>query len=419
MQPTPAQVPPQGKFLTIAQLIVSGLGLFASLAVVGLSSFGGLSLLLEDSGGTATTASFFSLGWVFGLVAVLTLPSLFLGYRHLRGVSAALPRFDSFLAATILTLFCWPLVLLLGNWAANHSTLSWILLPPLQILAVGLPVWWLVEFARRKITNGSHQRGWGIVNFSLLITTPVVIVVEILVSLVLFLLLFTWILSQPGLLAEIESLAQEIFFNPSDLDTTLSLIAPYLQKPGVIIGILAYLSGVVPLLEELLKPLAIWFLVRRQPTPAEGFTAGVLCGASFALLESLLSIAGPLGQGWIEVAVGRAGTGLLHITTVGLVGWAMARSWQQGAYGQLGLTYLFSSALHGLWNALSVLTGLDAVLVRAPGKSGALSFLVSAAPVALVALAICLLAILWGMNRRLRRTPLPPGPVVLDAPQSS
>jgi hypothetical protein len=417
MQSSPAQDPPQRPFLTIAQIIVSGLGLLGSLAGAGLSLVGGLAILLGDSRETATAASLVSLAWASALMAVLTLPSILFSVQRLRGGALALPRFDSFRLATILALF-WPLVLTLGNWASTRNTPSWFLLPPLQILAVGLPVWWLVEFARRRIDNGSRQRGWGIVNFSLLITTPIVVVAEVFVFLILALLFFTWIMSQPDLLAELEALAQGILLDPSGLDTSLPLLAPYLQRPGVFLGILATLSGVVPLLEELLKPLAIWFLVQRRPSPAEGFSAGILCGASFALLESLLSIAGPLGQGWAAVAIGRAGTGLLHITTVGLVGWAMASSWQQGAYLKLGLTYLFSAALHGLWNALSVLLGLDAFLVGAPDQAGALSFFASAAPAAIIVLAIFLLVILWGMNRRLQQSPPPPGPAVLDAPQS-
>jgi len=80
----------------------------------------------------------------------------------------------------------------------------------------------------------------------------------------------------------------------------------------------------IPLLEELLKPLAIWILVWRKLTPVEGFVAGLICGSAFGLIESIGNLASISGSDWIIVVLGRTGTGLLHTVATGLVGWGLA-----------------------------------------------------------------------------------------------
>ncbi len=50
----------------------------------------------------------------------------------------------------------------------------------------------------------------------------------------------------------------------------------------MIFGVLAVISGIVPLIEEILKPIALWSLVGKDLTDQEGFVAGLLSGAGFA-----------------------------------------------------------------------------------------------------------------------------------------
>jgi hypothetical protein len=46
------------------------------------------------------------------------------------------------------------------------------------------------------------------------------------------------------------------------------------------------------------------------------------------------------------------------MTNAGLMGWALASTWQDGRYLRLVLTYLGVSALHGLWNLFSLAQGI-------------------------------------------------------------
>ncbi len=100
------------------------------------------------------------------------------------------------------------------------------------------------------------------------------------------------------------------------------MVGPYLSNPAVIATILSYIALIVPLIEELLKPLAVWIFATKIESPAQGFAMGVLCGAAFALIESLNASADGTAT-WPFIVGIRAGTGLLHMTTSGLVGWGI------------------------------------------------------------------------------------------------
>src|SRR4030067_2197270 len=97
-----------------------------------------------------------------------------------------------------------------------------------------------------------------------------------------------------------------------------------------------------------------WCLGGSRLPPAEGFTAGILCGAGYALVESLiLSVDG--GEQWVSLVFARIGTAVVHPLTSGLTGWALAYAWRENRYLRLGAAYLGAVLLHGLWNGLTML----------------------------------------------------------------
>jgi len=98
-------------------------------------------------------------------------------------------------------------------------------------------------------------------------------------------------------------LAQRLSNAGSDPETLLRILQPVAMTPSVLISVLLMVSGVVPLIEELVKPLGLWVLVGKKLTPAQGFVGGLLCGAAFALLESLGSMPVP------RAGMAGAGTG--------------------------------------------------------------------------------------------------------------
>jgi hypothetical protein len=408
MQIAPGQPAPRREYMTIAQIIVSGLGLVLSLAIAaGLGLFG-LIGLVGSSVNLTSILALFSMVWISLLAAVFAVPSIVYSIQRMGRRAPGLPRLNGFRWASMLILL-WPLALLVGNVVSRQPRIAWLLLPPLQILVVGLPVWWLFELLRRKLPSGSLQRGWGVINFGVFITTPFLMVLEILVIIVLVILFAIWASTQPQVVSALQGLYERLQSAPPSQDAILEIVGPYLQNPLVIIGGLAIIAGLVPMIEELFKPLAMWALISHRLTPAEGFVMGGLCGALFALVESLFYVSNPTDggwgflSGWTLLAILRVGTELLHITCTALVGWGLASAWQNKAYLKLFATYLLAVILHGTWNALSILTNLPAAIQNPPASLQPIIGVSRAAPVVLGLLVIVIFALLWNLNRHLQR----------------
>jgi RsiW-degrading membrane proteinase PrsW (M82 family) len=115
------------------------------------------------------------------------------------------------------------------------------------------------------------------------------------------------------------------------------------------------------MLEEALKPIGVWFLVKRHLTPAEGFSAGLLSGAGFALVESL-GYTSSGGQAWLSTVLLRTPTALMHITACGLTGWGIAKAISLRQSRWLFTGYGSAVAIHGLWNGLTI-TSAGIVLI--------------------------------------------------------
>jgi RsiW-degrading membrane proteinase PrsW (M82 family) len=196
--------------------------------------------------------------------------------------------------------------------------------------------------------------------------------------------------------------------NTSSIDQILTVIAPYLMNPVVIILMLLVVSVFIPLVEEAAKPIGIWLLRKRPPTPREGFVLGVISGAGFALLESLLAATSSDGS-WGVAFLARVGGGVMHILNTGLMGWAIASFWKQHRLGRLARTYGLVVLLHGSWNALTVLTVVGGLRVlTSPSQVDLLGGgLVLVSILGLGALAVGGLIFLAVLNRRMRAAPVP------------
>jgi RsiW-degrading membrane proteinase PrsW (M82 family) len=131
-------------------------------------------------------------------------------------------------------------------------------------------------------------------------------------------------------------------------------------NPVILILIFAYISLIVPMLEEALKPFGVWLLARINITPAQGFAYGVLCGTGFGLFENLGNTSGA-GEAWVGLASARITTLLLHSLNTGLVGWALASAWTERRYIRLVITYVYAVLMHGAWNGLAVIAFLGSL----------------------------------------------------------
>lgn len=388
--------------LTIAQLVVSIIGILLSLVgVIGLSI-----LLLSPASGNILAEQINlvrNLLWVLLAVTLLTIPSLVTSIRSLNGKPPRSASQKKFLLSSLALLLV-PLLMLFGNRLSASQAGGWFI-APLNILTVLIPIWWFLELGRCRLSAGSAQRQWGLSTFSMFVTLPIAILVEIIVIGVGLIIGLMWLVQQPEYAPFLSQFSGQLNLDSLDWQYLSFDFMPLLQRPEVIAAVILGIALVIPLIEELLKPLGVWVLNKHSLSPAEGFAAGLICGAAFALLESLFSVSAAMGGDWLYTVVGRVGTGLLHVFTAGLNGWALASAWRDGRQLRTAITYVITVVIHGTWNLFAVLMGLDRLGSEFPQVID--PSLTGSAVWVLAALTALMAVTLFAFNRRLH-TPLPP-----------
>jgi hypothetical protein len=343
------------------------------------------------------------------LNGLLLVPSAGYAFLRLTGRNGRLASisFPRWLRPTLL-IFALPLVLLAGGWIAGQKMVAWLVLPPFHILAIGLPILWLAYLASRDLPLGPPQRLWGVLVTGSVLAPFVILLLEIAVLIAGAILWALWISGDPNTLVQLKDLLANIQQAQASNSPQLleHILTPYLRDPLVIFSSFAFGAVIVPVIEEALKPLGVWFLAGSNIQAREGFTAGILCGAGYALAESLV-VTTSGGTEWISLVFARMGTGVIHILTSGLTGWALALAWRERQYLRLGLVYLGVALIHGLWNGLTLLlvfSGFSPLLEQVHPDQWV--------PYVLVGMSIAGLASLLWINSRLRRTQTTPVGVV-------
>ena len=343
-----------------------------------------------------------------GWLGFLLLPSMVFSFLRLIGS----PVQADFLSQRGLRLaglavFLFPFALYLGNWALNQDSNASLAFPIFHVIATSLPVAWVIYLAVRGLPVGSPQRAWGVFGSGLIVGPAIALTIESIVMIAALIITAIVIFSQPGLADELTALVQMFESapqTPPDQQAILEILGPFLSQPIVIVGVLVFASLIVPLIEEAVKPIGVWLLAGRRITPATGFAAGALSGAGFALFENLLLASGT--EGWATLQVARLGTSAVHILATGLVGFALASTWQKRHYGRLLGVYFGAVLLHGTWNAFSMLMTFGEIqssLAATPNKATWLTNLAEWAPYVMGGLALASLGALIWFNVRLRR----------------
>lgn len=346
------------------------------------------------------------------MIGLLLVPSVVYPLQRLLGhrPSRLVPT-SPWLRPTLL-IFALPLLLLAGWWISQQGAALQLILPIFHVPAIGIPILWLSYLAVRDLPLGSPQRAWGLLGSGSVLAPLFILFAEVLVLLAGVITWSIWMSGQPGMLDELSILADRLRQAGNSPQLIAHIISPYLKDPLVIFSAFTFAAVIVPLIEEAIKPLGVWFLAGSRLTPAEGFTAGILCGAGYALVESL-TLSADSGNDWVSLVFARIGTAVVHILTSGLTGWALASAWREKRYFRLGVTYLGAVLLHGLWNGLTMLIVIaDLSLPAAQLGQDLLSQAYQIVPYGLVGLAIAGLATLLWINVRLRRTTDSPQAVV-------
>lgn len=351
-------------------------------------------------------------GWLTLVIGLLLIPSFVDSIRLLRGSDRSLLRLNGGIkAATIVLVASVAAALLVNSIFAQGGTIASAIAAFLQVLVVAAPIWWFLELGRYRLPALSARRGWAITGISLVLTMPLVMVIEIVILGMVLIAVGVWMTSQPDLLQQFETLREIIQTSGSDPEVLLPYMQDLMRQPGVVLGLAAMIGGVMPLVEELLKPLGLWAfaITRRRLTPAEGFVGGLICGAIFALLESGLRLIGVMPDVFAESALARFGSDMLHMTASALVGWGLGLAWTEGRYLRLGVQFLAAVALHCVWNLSALLPALAAFQAESAAAENLSTTLAFAMPFILAAEVVVFFVVIVRGRNALRAT-LPPAP---------
>lgn len=362
--PLPSTVPNRPfHWPALLQLIFSLLG---ALLLLGGALVIGMVTFLQHLGATAQPdpTQAFMIAGSLAFAGALLLPSAWFAWRHLHNPAwqpQPTPMKRGFIPLlTLVVLILVAGALLLGNWISQDNQLAWLLLPPLNILASGLPALWLVYIGTYRLIPGSPWRRWGAFGSGLVLGPLIILVLELLVLVVLGVLAVVLASLDPSISSQLNDLVLHLQSASRDPEAILRLMMPILLHPAVLLIAFAFISLIVPLIEESLKPIGTWFMLGKKPTPTQGFAYGLLSGTGFGLFENLGNTSGG-GDVWALVAASRISTLLLHGLTAGLVGWALASAVSQRRYLRLFLTFLFAILVHGLWNGMAVLGAITSL----------------------------------------------------------
>jgi len=384
---------------SLLYLILSASGVVISLTSAGVLFLSGM--LTRISGGNNDVVyTNFALGWILVLVVLLLVPGVYYSVNRLRHKPA--PGFNfSGIAWPWIAVGAWLVLYLLGVLAAGKNTLNWLVIPPLTTALVSIPLVLWLRLGSKGSREVSRQAAWSVLGTSLMVTPALIMLLEIIILLLLGGVVMFFLVISPDRLQQLEALIKQIAGSNMDPVLLLRIVQPVLQNPWVLFALVSVTSVIIPLLEEFFKPLWVWMFVKNI-TPARGFFYGMICGAAFALLESLGYLASPLGEAWPALLVGRVATGILHTGTSGLVGWGLASAWSDRKYTRLALAYFLAVLLHGLWNTFGLLMGLAEYLQPVNQLNVILSRLGGIAPLTLGVLSICLAGILIAARKALR-----------------
>jgi RsiW-degrading membrane proteinase PrsW (M82 family) len=339
------------------------------------------------------------------LGGILLLPSA--GYALLRLLNRPAP-FEIKLPHSGLLVILIPLFVVLGFLVTRSPALIWIALPPIHVITIGISILWLLSLGIRGLSAGSKQQAWGIFNAGMVAAPLFSLLVEFLVLIAIGLLTISYLARDPVFAQELTQISESFTANPNQSpDAIYALLEPYLLQPIFVYVGLVIVAILVPLIEELFKPIGVWLLIRQRSTPAQGFAAGVLSGAGFALFENI-TLAASSGEEWSLLVLVRLGTSMIHMLTAGLTGWALVLAWEQKHYIRLGVTYLTSVAIHALWNGLAVLAVAPEILPSGTTYPESLRNIGTTSPLGFVVLLIGGFVLLLACNTALRHAIIPP-----------
>ena len=260
-------------------------------------------------------------------------------------------------AAWLAPILAYPACLVLG-WFAHSRGAATLILGPLALIGTAcLSVVFIGWLVRRLGPAISPLRSWGHFTVGLTAMPLTAMLIEFMAALPLLLLLGFVLISSPEGLAWATTLDQA-----ADPERALEIAADLLKSPLLLVGVYGYVGLAIPVIEEVIKTMAVWPFLRRGLSAAEAFLGGALGGAGYALFEALF-LTQP-GEAWVTTTFARIGATALHVFTAALTSYGLVRGVRLRRYGLTVATLLASIAMHALWNLSAVTIGISSLPIE-------------------------------------------------------
>ncbi|MFN8382879.1 MAG: PrsW family glutamic-type intramembrane protease [Anaerolineales bacterium] len=389
--------------LTLLAFCVSLLFLFLIVLILGISSI--VDLFRQGGDPVVEMISAVAFGFVIILLVVC---GWYVLQKVMNRVGADQPFSQPFADWQLILVFVLAIVGITSGGLAAYTEiqwLGWLIMPAATILVIVPPIWLIFGYGSRALETGPRWRVFATLGLGMTVGPGIMIVLE-LVTLLSVAIIAVALLSilDPVTFQDVMRLAK-IVQTETDQEVILNLLAPYIANPIAIATGIGYIALLVPLIEELLKPLAVWIFATKIETPSQGFVMGLLSGAAFALVESLNASAdGTIS--WVAIVAVRAGTSILHMTASGLVGWGIVSMFKEKRIGRFFAAYFTAVLIHGTWNASAAGVGI-ASLGQSIGKP---EWLFNYAPAfigGLLVMGVGMFIVLLASNRKLRNIQKP------------
>jgi len=341
--------------------ILSTLGILVGLFISGFLLASTLRVLPHTTPPPGNVEVFFnyaiiSLALTTSVINALTL-SASVRYLRKKG-SKPLPVLGIFAKITLLAL--WLLSLIAGFFASQNP--NWY--PALALattISVSLPILLLIMLARSGLPRSTRQREFGTITLGLTVSPLLIMVIESILIALVVVAVFILIGIRNQAPQQISQIIESLVNAGGGIEQLDLVLFDLMQEPIIALAVFLSLGLLVPMIEEIFKPMAVWFLLNRPLQDHEGYALGLISGGAFALLESAGMVIQMNPPDWLAAVVLRAATGILHIGLSGLVGFGLVRSKTIHKPVRGFLFILLAGALHGAWNSFAIYSGLAAL----------------------------------------------------------
>jgi hypothetical protein len=332
-------------FLLIASILALLLAIVGSM---GMAILGIMTWFIDKSASAGITLIIAAAFMVMGLC---TIPGIVYGYQGMQGKIQE--RKDKPLAGWMYIGLLFPIALGLGYLAFNRGVLPSLLGPLAHISAATIPVVFALAILLRKGSPISAKRTWGHFLAGLWASPMVAFIVEILAAIPLLIIVFVMLFQEINSQGLIENFTRPEQWTEPYL---VSQVQEFTNQPLILFLIAAFLIIFVPMVEEAIKTIGVWPVIRRGFTPYQAFIGGAIAGAGYGLFEAFFL--GQPGVTWVPVMIARAGATMMHMITTALTSLGIARARESGRWSDALRYYFVAVFLHSLWNISALGVGV-------------------------------------------------------------